>query len=261
MMLDAHCHLDFMEAREARAAADGARAHGLSCLSCTVEPEGYASARNLFSAHPNVLVGLGLHPWWVSADALERAQQFELFDELAPGASLVGEVGLDFGAAHVATRDAQREAFAHICRVSAQQAVSSPRVLSIHSVRAAGAALDILAETDALEACTCVFHWFSGTSEELARAVRAGCLFSVGPRMLATKRGRAYARSIPAKRLLAETDLPSAPGERLDPAEQLRLIEKTERELAALHPRDAEELGRAEVFLAKVFKFANNRSL
>ena len=79
--------------------------------------------------------------------------------------------------------------------------------------------------------------------------------------MLATKRGRAYARSIPAKRLLAETDLPSAPGELLEHADQLRLIEETVRELAALHPRDAEELGCAEVFLAKVFKFANNRSL
>ena len=259
-MLDAHCHLDFMSTHEAQAAARGAHERGLSCLSCTVEPRGYTKTHDLLVSCPGVVVGLGLHPWWVSADETERTRQLELFDELAPSASLVGEVGLDFGAAHAATRDAQREAFAHICRASARHAASSPRVLSIHSVRAAGAALDILEETGALKACTCIFHWFSGTSEELACAVRAGCFFSAGPRMLATKRGRAYARSIPARRLLAETDLPARPGERLDPAEQLRLIGETERDLAALHPRDAEELGRAEVFLGKVFKFASFQS-
>ncbi|MBE6471190.1 MAG: TatD family deoxyribonuclease, partial [Coriobacteriaceae bacterium] len=40
------------------------------------------------------------------------------------------------------------------------------------------------------------------------RAVRAGCYFSVNARMLATRRGREYARILPGERLLLETDLP-----------------------------------------------------
>ena len=38
-----------------------------------------------------------------------------------------------------------------------------------------------------------------------------GCLFSVNPRMLATRKGREYARQVPLARLLLETDLPCEP--------------------------------------------------
>ena len=58
---------------------------------------------------------------------------------------------------------------------------------------------------------TVIFHWFSGTSDELARARNAGCYFSINERMLVTKRGREYARQIPLNRLLLETDAPAEP--------------------------------------------------
>ena len=58
---------------------------------------------------------------------------------------------------------------------------------------------------------TIIFHWFSGTSDEFVRARIAGCYFSVNERMLATKRGREYARQIPLDRLLLETDAPAEP--------------------------------------------------
>lgn len=40
------------------------------------------------------------------------------------------------------------------------------------------------------------------------RAKEANCWFSVGERMLGTRRGLEYARQIPVSRLLLETDLP-----------------------------------------------------
>ena len=55
----------------------------------------------------------------------------------------------------------------------------------------------------------CIFHWFTGTSDELARARQRGCHFSINEHMLKTKRGREYARQIPLERLLLETDAPS----------------------------------------------------
>lgn len=91
---------------------------------------------------------------------------------------------------------------------NAVRASTTPKVISLHAVRAASDVLDALTRAGALEQHACVFHWFSGTSDELVRAVRAGCFFSVGPRMLKTKRGRAYARAIPARQLLLETDAP-----------------------------------------------------
>ena len=66
-----------------------------------------------------------------------------------------------------------------------------------------------------------IFHWFSGTSDDLHRAVELGCFFSVGPRMLASRRGREYARQIPLGQLLLETDMPARKGGNL-PAEVWR---------------------------------------
>ena len=44
---------------------------------------------------------------------------------------------------------------------------------------------------------------------QLAQAVDAGCFFSVSARMLETKRGREYAKAIPLRKLLLETDAPA----------------------------------------------------
>lgn len=219
-LYDTHCHLGFLPdpAQHARDAA----ALGMSCLSAGVEPAGWEAEQALLGVLPNVTVGLGLHPWWVAEDVQARAEQLEAFERLLPSACLVAEVGLDFGQAHIHARAAQTEALRRIGALCAETPSATPggrRILSVHAVRAAGEALDVLGQTGALEACTCIFHWFSGTSEELARAVRAGCLLSVGPRMLATRRGRAYAQSVPADRLLLETDLPGAAGETLSAAE------------------------------------------
>ena len=36
--------------------------------------------------------------------------------------------------------------------------------------------LDILDKTGCLEYCCCIFHWFTGSNEDLTRALRAGCM-------------------------------------------------------------------------------------
>lgn len=87
------------------------------------------------------------------------------------------------------------------------------KLISLHAVRSASEILDALERHDTLVRHRCVFHWFSGSSDELTCAIRAGCYFSVNARMLATKRGRAYARAIPEDHLLLETDLPAREGD------------------------------------------------
>lgn len=203
---DLHCHLDFAD--DPCALAAELDECGISCLSVTVTPEGYERARAQLAACANVRVGLGLHPWWVSAGSC-GTEQVERFEALLADAKFVGEVGLDFGVRHEATRTAQVVAFE---RIAAGCATQGGKVLSIHAVRAAGVVLDILERHGTTEGNACIFHWFSGTSDELQRAIKLGCFFSVGERMLATKRGRAYAQAIPLERLLLETDLPPEAG-------------------------------------------------
>lgn len=98
---------------------------------------------------------------------------------------------------------------------------TAPKLISIHAVNAAAAALDALEQAGAFALHHVIFHWFSGTSDDLHRAIELGCFFSVGPRMLASRRGREYARQIPLEQLLLETDMPAHEGDNL-PAEVWR---------------------------------------
>ncbi len=210
-LFDAHCHLDFMSNMEE--VARDAAADGLHVLATTVTPQGYLRAREALAGLPNVGVAVGAHPWWVADGRLSTAD-VEAAARLAGTTRLVGEVGMDFSPKHVpeGSKDVQRAAFRRICAAAATGSYPArPTVMSIHSVRSVAEVLDVLSTTGCLERCRCVFHWFSGSSDELHAAVVAGCWFSVNPMMLRTRRGREYARQVPLRRLLTETDLP--PGE------------------------------------------------
>ena len=160
-----------------------------------------------------------------------------------------GEVGIDLSPNHVpdGSRALQEQAFRTICTAAAEASRASGRAtpLSIHSVRAATACLDILEDTGCLDACRPVFHWFSGTSDELARAVRAGCHFSVNEMMLETRRGREYARQVPLERLLTETDLPPEQGAPFSAEKICASLERTLSRLADIRGLDRNVLSEA----------------
>ena len=202
-MHDAHVHLDFMA--NAEQVASDAYSADIALFANTVTPDGWAAARARFIDFENVHVGWGMHPWWAddaSASTLPSIPEDVRF---------VGEVGLDFSRRHEETRDAQIEVFQTIANACAEQ---GGKIISIHSVHAARETLDILETCGALESCTCLLHWYTGPSDQLKRAIVAGCYFSVGPRMVATAKGREYVKAIPAKQLLLETDAP--PGQNVD---------------------------------------------
>ena len=210
VLADMHCHLDFSS--DMAALARLAQAHGVAAFSNTVTPEGYLAASETLAGFPNVRTGVGLHPWWV-ADGCCDAEQVELACRLIQEACFVGEVGLDFAPRREGTFETQLDAFKRIVDACCAQ---NGKVISIHAVRSATAVLDVLERHHATRSNACILHWFSGSSQELARARELGCHFSVNPNMLATKRGRAYVRQIPPGRLLLETDLPD---ERTDAAQ------------------------------------------
>lgn len=203
---DAHFHVGFVTDPAAFAAQVFKAQVPLFAVSVT--PGEYRQTKAALGAMAGVVrLGVGLHPWWVPADEGKLRPMLAAFDAALPETNFVGEVGLDFSNRRAGTRDAQLAAFRHIAK---QCAGAGGKVLSLHCVKAYNDALRILMETGCLEACTCVFHWFSGSSQQLQRAIKAGCFFSVGQRMLATKRGREYAKAIPLNKLLLETDAPAA---------------------------------------------------
>ncbi|MBR3157694.1 MAG: TatD family hydrolase [Atopobiaceae bacterium] len=208
-LVDAHVHLDFMA--NAREVAVDAASRGLCLFANTVTPDGYKRTIGLVGDLPNVRVGVGLHPRWV-ADGICGEDEIAGCVGLVPTTQWVGEVGLDFSARYTVgdARTRQLEAFESVVRACSDV---GGRVLSIHAVRSASAVLDVLCETGCAERCTCIMHWFSGSTEELWRAIRAGCWFSVNERQARTRRAKEQLKLIPLERMLYETDLPAEEGE------------------------------------------------
>lgn len=215
-MTDMHCHLGFFDnPEEAAAYLDS---HGIDCLSVTVTPSEYQQMAKLLEGYSNVRVGLGLHPWWI-ADGRCTAADVDLFERLAPDAAFIGEVGLDFSGARAASKRIQIEAFERML-----SCVNAGSTVSIHAVAAYDDALDVLERSGRAADCSCIFHRFAGSFDQLQRALSAGCCISFNAQGLRAKRGRAYAQTIPAGRVLLETDAPSAAGDAMLYSElQIRL--------------------------------------
>lgn len=130
-------------------------------------------------------------------------RELSLFERLLSRTRYVGEVGLDGSQDHRETLDAQRGVFADVLRLCSR---AGGKVLSLHSRGATTAVLDVLASEPT--AGRAVLHWYVGSAKQVARAAEMGCWFSVGPSMLASKRGRAAASVMPRNRIVPESDGP-----------------------------------------------------
>ncbi|WP_300628743.1 TatD family hydrolase [uncultured Adlercreutzia sp.] len=256
-LYDMHCHLGFTPDPARTAAEAAARGiGGLSCTVTPAEYEALtpqlataSSMRLALGAHPwwiadgrideaqlttfcalapgaRFIGEIGLDFAGARDTGESRARQLAAFERILAACD---EVATDLTALYafvasdettpstaLATTAAGNRTAASKATVSANTPL--PKLLSIHAVNAAGDVLDALQAAGTLVRHQVIFHWFSGSSDDLQRALRAGCFFSVGPRMLASRRGREYARQIPFDRLLLETDMPARAGEPL-PAE------------------------------------------
>lgn len=226
------------------AVADEATALGLGLFDCGVDPRDFASVHGRTRRPPTVIKGIGLHPWWL-ADGHCGFDEINLLCEVAAQERYIGEVGLDFSARFAGSEPLQIQALDRLCEALAQHPLTG-RVISIHAVRSAGTVLDILESHGLLipnpSSPVIIFHWFSGTSDELVRARDAGCYFSVNERMLASKRGREYARQIPLDRLLLETDAPAEANAEISAQSLIRSLESASEHVASLKKCDAKHI-------------------
>lgn len=241
-LFDAHCHLNLMAHPDA--VADEATALGLGLFDCGVNPRDFSAANERARRQPGIIAGVGLHPWWL-ADGRCGPAEVNLLCEVAAQERYIGEIGLDFSARFAGSEPLQIQAFDRLCDTLVQHPLTG-RVISIHAVRSAGAVLDVLESHGLLipnhDSPAIIFHWFSDTSDELARARNAGCYFSVNDRMLATKRGREYARQIPLDRLLLETDAPAEANAEISAQSLIRSLESASEHVASLKKCDAKHI-------------------
>jgi TatD DNase family protein len=215
----AHIHLarfadpQMRRIRMRRAHRAGVRA----IVTSGVGPEDWSKALEISGAQraPAVFCALGLHPYAVKEEAESNRRALNRLSELlelnaqepdAPNAHVValGECGLDFRKGMpFAPRQMQIECLTKQLDLAAR--LQLPCV--IHCVRAHGTLIELL---DAHPIVPSVMHAFSGSAEVAKALVARGHFISFAGNLTRAdaKRLHGAARSVPADRLLVESDSP-----------------------------------------------------
>ena len=199
MLIDTHFHLDLMD--NMQSLIQEFRTSDICVFAVGTTPKAYEREAQFCAGVENIKVGVGLHPQLVA----ERGREINLILNLIKESRFIGEVGLDFNSGFIKSKDQQVSCFRRIAGVCADE---GGKILSIHSVRAAGAVIDELENAGTFLKNICIFHWFTGTASERKRAIEAGAWFSINPRMLRTKGGQETIKTVPSDRIILETDAP-----------------------------------------------------
>lgn len=109
---------------------------------------------------------MGIHPQLVN----EYSSEIDLFCSLIPECGYVGEVGLDGSSSYIKSLSLQKVILNRILQASA---INGGGIISLHSRGAANHVLDCLEANN--DAGINILHWFSGSIEELRRAIQMDC--------------------------------------------------------------------------------------
>ena len=247
-MIDSHCHLaDDVFAGDLDAVVARARAAGveraLVILSAGDTKES-AQARHVERLWSDVRFAVGVHPHHAHQFADNPIAAAHLVREqlaATESARAVGEIGLDYHY-DLSPRDVQQAVF----RAQVRLARDLGRPIIIHTREADADTVAILKEEGGGEVQG-VLHCFTGTPDLARAGLDLGFYVSLAGIITFPKAGdlRETVRSVPAERLLAETDSPFlAPvphrGTRNEPARVARVIET----LARIQGMETEAMAR-----------------
>ena len=243
---DFHCHLDLYPDPAAMVAS--CAQERIVTLAVTTTPRAWPQNRKWAVGNAYVLTAVGLHPEVVG----ERHSELPLLEKYIKDSRLVGEIGLDGSPQHKKSWEKQAEVF--VGALATAQRLGG-RIVSIHSRRAPNEVVKCLEEQITADRVLPILHWFSGSTGAARKAAELGCYFSINRRSLQHDAGLALVRSLPADRLLTETDGPftdvgsrkSAPPD----------VVETMRELAEVRGASAEEIAHiVTANAARVLEFA-----
>jgi TatD DNase family protein len=206
MLVDSHCHLDFLERDGAledvisRAEAAGVRRF----VTISTKLSTFPTVRAIAERFEPVYCSVGVHPHEAEeegvrdpAELVGRASHHKVVG--------IGETGLDYYYEH-SPRDAQKESFrAHI---AAARETGLP--LIVHSRDADDDTVRILEDEHAQGAFPCVIHCFTAGPALAEAALALGFFISLAGIVTFKKADelRRTAAGIPLNRLLVETDSP-----------------------------------------------------
>jgi TatD DNase family protein len=206
MFTDSHCHLNYKGLVEDQQAVLGrARAAGVGAmLNISTRQSEWDEVIGLAERESDVWASVGIHPH--EADSHPDVQTATLVERaMHPRVVGIGESGLDFYYDH-SDRDRQRASFrAHI---AAARETGLPII--VHTRDAEEDTHAILAEEMGKGAYTGVIHCFTASRDFAGKALELGLFISISG-IVTFKNAmdlQLSAKTIPADRLLIETDAP-----------------------------------------------------
>lgn len=206
MLVDSHCHLDFPQFAEERAAVvDRAIAAGVGrMVTISTRVRRFAEVLAIAEAFDAVYCSVGTHPHNAGAEADVTAD--ELVGLAAhPKVVAIGEAGLDY---HYdkAPRDLQAQGFRR--HIEAARRTGLPLV--IHARQADDDMMAILRDETGKGAFPFILHCFSSGPDLAATGVELGGYISFSGIVTFKNSNelRDIARQVPRERLLVETDAP-----------------------------------------------------
>ncbi|HVM79763.1 MAG TPA: TatD family hydrolase [Stellaceae bacterium] len=243
MLVDSHCHLDYLPAGPVRAEtiARARRAGVGAMLTIGTKITEFPAVRAIAEENADVWCSAGIHPHEAEAEPETPAERLASL-AAHPKVVGIGETGLDFYYEH-SPRERQVEVF----RAHAAAARATGLPLIVHTRDADPETASVLAEEAAKGPLTGVIHCFSTGRELAENALKIGFYISLSG-IVTFKNAeplRAIVRDLPLDRMLVETDAPYlAPvplrGKQNEPA----FIVYTAAEVARLKGLSIDELAR-----------------
>jgi TatD DNase family protein len=243
MLIDSHCHLDFPDfADELDAVLARAEAAGIGrIVTISTRIKRHAEVLAIAERYPQVFCSVGTHPHHAHEE-LDIDAEGLIARTRHPKVVAIGEAGLDY---HYdsSPREAQARGFRN--HIAAARATGLPLV--IHSRDADADMARILEEEAGKGAFPAVLHCFTGGNDLAQRAIALGLSISFTG-ILTFKRSddlRAIARSLPADRILVETDAPYlAPGRYRGKRNEPAYVLETAKVLAETRGVSSDEIAR-----------------
>jgi TatD DNase family protein len=243
MLVDSHCHLDFPDfAAERDAIVARAREQGIGrMVTISTKVHKFPEIRTIAEAYHDVFCSIGTHPHYADKEPEITTADLVKFTN-DPKVVAIGEAGLDYFRNNSSVENQEQGFRRHI---AAARETGLPLV--IHAREADDDVARILEEESAKGAFPFVLHCFTGGPDLAKRGVALGGYVSFSGVITFKKNEalREIAASVPADRILVETDAPYlAPepyrGKRNEPA----YVTNTARALAAARNTDFDTIAR-----------------
>ena len=191
MYIDFHNHIDFYKDEEIDSVINCINSNKIMTIACSMDEESYLNNIEISKKSDYIVPIFGIHPWRVT--------------NYIKNTPLIGEIGLDFH--WVEDKDTypyQIKVFEYFL----QCAKKYNKYINVHTKGCEELILNLLRKYDV--SSQTIIHWYSGDKDILKQLIDAKCYFTGSVDLGYINHSKDIIKEIPANKLLAETDGPTA---------------------------------------------------